>query len=164
MIETAIERDFAGGRFYFALPALAVIAVEKGPLSPGLRSRDYPVSIFRLYDELSAGVGVDNSTGEPVLLPGANVFYGDLHNILERALIAGGGGERDGAEVEVKDKLASRMVNDYLPRHIETCALLVWDILHATIKGSDLKKKPDGEVTEALSPSPEDSSSPTADS
>ncbi|WP_375187753.1 hypothetical protein [Sphingobium yanoikuyae] len=148
MIETAIERDFAGGRFYFALNALAVIAVEKGPISPALRSREYPVSIFKLYNELSAGVGIDKQTEQAVMLPGANVFYGDLHHILERALICAGSGEKDGEEFKVEDRMASRLVNDYLPRHIEACALLVWDILHSTIKGIDLKKKPLAEVTE----------------
>lgn len=156
MSEMAIERDFAGGRFYFELPGLSVIAVEKGPVTPGLRSREYPVSIFRIYDELSAGVGIDRNTSEAVLLPGANIFYGDLHNILERSLIGGGIGERDGETFEVKDKLATRLVNDYLPRHIETCALLVWDILHATIKGIDLKKKQDETAVETQSPSQED--------
>jgi len=156
VIETAIERDFAGGRFWFALPVPAILAIERGPLTPSLRVREYPVSIFQLYDELSEGIGIDRDTGSPTLLPGARIFYGDLHNVLERALIGAGSGEKDGEDIKVEDKLASRMVADYLPRQIEACALLVWDILHATIKGVDLKKKPEGDLAPApLNPSEE---------
>jgi hypothetical protein len=148
VIETAIERDFAGGRFWFALPVPAILAIERGPLTPSLRVREYPVSIFQLYDDLSEGIGIDRDTGSPTLLPGARIFYGDLHNVLERALISAGSGEKDGEEIKVEDKLASRMVADYLPRHIEACAILVWDVMHATIKGVDLKKKADPDLTQ----------------
>lgn len=139
-MDTAIEREFAGGKFLFALPVAGILAIEKGPLTPALRSREYPVSLFQLYDEISAGIGLD-AEGSPVRLPGAHVFYGDLHNILEQALKGGNSGDRDGEQFEVGAQLATRIVNEHLPTNIEGCTLLVWDILHATIKGVSLKKK-----------------------
>lgn len=141
-MDTAIERDFAGGRFTFYLPLPAVLAVERGPVTPALRSREYPVSMFQLYDELSAGIAID-ADGTLVRVPGASIFAGDLHNIIERALIGGNSGEKDGDKFEVDTKLASRLVNENLLRNFEGCALLAWDILHATIKGVSLKKKAD---------------------
>jgi hypothetical protein len=137
-----IEREFAGGKFCFALPVPGILAIEKGPLTPALRSREYPISLFQLYDEISAGIGLDAS-GAPVRLPGAHVFYGDLHNILEQALKGGNSGDRDGEQFEVGAQLAARLVNEHLPTNIEGCTLLVWDILHATIKGVSLKKSPE---------------------
>jgi len=139
-MDTAIERDFAGGRFTFYLPLPAILAVERGPVTPNLRVREYPVSLFQIYDDLGAGIGLDTE-GNPVLLPGARVFAGDIHNILERALVGGNAGERDGDQFEVDGKLALRLINETLPANIEAYALLVWDILHATIKGVSLKKK-----------------------
>ncbi len=139
-MDTAIERDFAGGRFTFYLPLSAVLAVEKGPLSPHLRVREYPVSMFQIYDELSAGIGVDGD-GNLVRLPGSRIFAGDLHNILEQALKAGKSGERDGESFEVDGKLANRLVNEQIQASFESCAILAWDVLNATVKGIDLKKK-----------------------
>lgn len=139
-MDTAIERDFAGGRFTFYLSLPAILAVERGPVTPNLRVREYPVSIFQVYDELGAGIGLDG-VGNPVLLPGARVFAGDIHNILERALTGGNSGDRDGDQFEVDGKLALRLINENLASNFEAYALLVWDILHATIKGVSLKKK-----------------------
>lgn len=154
-MDTAIERDFAGGRFTFYLPLSAVLAVEKGPLSPHLRVREYPVSMFQIYDELSAGIGVDGD-GNLVRLPGSRIFAGDLHNILEQALKAGNSGERDGESFDVDGKLANRLVNELIQTSFEACALLAWDVLNATIKGIDLKKKDPAPSDPAnLSPSDE---------
>lgn len=139
-MDTAIEREFAGGRFTFYLPLPAVLAVERGPVTPSLRSREYPVSLFQLYDDLSAGIVMD-ADGGLVRVPGSSVFLGDLHNIIERALIGGNAGDKDGETFEVDAKLAARLVNENLLRNFEGCALLAWDILHATIKGVSLKKK-----------------------
>jgi len=139
-MDTAIQREFAGGRFTFYLPLSAILAIEKGPITPTLRSREYPVSVFQIYDELSAGMGVDQS-GDLIRLPGARIFAGDLHNILEQALKAGKSGERDGDSFEVDGSLANRLVNEQIEAHFEACAVLAWDVLHATIKGIDLKKK-----------------------
>lgn len=160
-MDTAIERDFAGGRFTFYLPLSAVLAVEKGPLSPHLRVREYPVSMFQIYDELSAGIAMD-ADGNLVRLPGARIFAGDLHNILEQALKAGKSGERDGETFEVDGRLANRLVNEQIQASFESCAILAWDVLNATIKGIDLKKKdPAPNEPVARSPSGEGRSSPT---
>lgn len=139
-MDTAIEREFAGGRFTFYLPLPAVLAVEKGPVTPSLRVREYPVSVFQVYDELSVGIGLDVD-GKLVRLPGASIFIGDLHNIIERALVGGNAGEKDGETFDVDAKLAARLVNENLMRNVEGCSLLAWDILHSLIKGVDLKKK-----------------------
>ena len=139
-MDTAIERDFAGGRFTFSLPLSGILAVEKGPVTPALRVREYPVSLFQIYDELSAGIALDPD-GNAVRLPGGRVYIGDVHNVLEQALRHGKRGERDGEAIEVDPSTANRLVNDTLAHNFEACALLVWDILHATIKGVALKKK-----------------------
>lgn len=142
-MDTAIQRDFAGGRFTFYLPLTAILAVEKGPVTPSLRVREYPVSVFQIYDELSAGIGVDPD-GKITRYPGSSIFAGDIHTILEQALRAGGSGERDGEDIAVDPTTANRLVNDTLGHNLEACALLAWDILHSTIKGVDVtppKKK-----------------------
>lgn len=139
-MSTAIQREFAGGTFTFCLPLSGILAVESGPVTPTLRKRSYPVSIFEIYDELSAGMGLD-AEGNITRYPGANIFAGDIHNILEQALKAGKSGERDGLPVTVDSTVANRLVNDTLEDHFEACALLAWDILHSTIKGVSLKKK-----------------------
>jgi len=140
MPDTAIERDFAGGRFTFYLNLPAVLAVEKGPVTPALRLREYPVSLFQIYDELAAGIRLGEN-GQLIRAPGGFIFAGDIHNILERALIGGKSGTKDGISFEVDGRTAAQLVNDFLMREYEACALLAWDILHSTIKGIDLKKK-----------------------
>ncbi|GEM_PF-1947655 len=139
-MSTAIQRQFAGGTFTFCLPLPGILAVESGPVTPALRKRTYPVSIFEIYDELSAGMGLD-AEGNITRYPGAKIFAGDIHNILEQALKAGKSGERDGEAIVVDSVLANRLVNDTLEDHFEACAILAWDILHSTIKGVALKKK-----------------------
>lgn len=153
-MDGAIELDFAGGRFLFCLPVHAWIAVERGPTNPARRTREYPVSVFTIYDELSAGIGADPTTGEVSVLPGATVFWGDIQNILEQALAAGNAGEKDGDRFEVGVQLAARLVGEAMqPGKIASCVGTAWAVLHAAIKGIDLKKKPDDLTEENHSPS-----------
>lgn len=139
-MDSAIERDFAGGRFTFFLNVPGILAIERGPVTPAFRTREYPVSIFELYDEISLGIMLD-SEGNPRRAPGARLFYGDLHNILEQALKGGNSGHRDGETFDVGPQLAARLVNETLPSSYEACMLLAWDILRAAITGVSLKKK-----------------------
>lgn len=106
-MDTAIQRDFAGGRFTFFLTVPSILAIERGPVNPAHRVREYPVSLFEIYDELSAGVGINQVTQKPTLLPGLRVFYGDLHHILERALVDGASGDKDGETFKVDSQLAA---------------------------------------------------------
>lgn len=142
-MDGAIELEFAGGKFLFNLPAKAWLAVERGPVNPERRAREYPVSVFQIYDELSAGIAMNSETGQVFLVQGAVVFWGDIQSILENGLIAGNSGEKDGDRFEVGAQLASRLVSEAMsPGKMAECAATAWSVLHAAIKGVDLKKKP----------------------
>lgn len=139
-METRLEAAFAGGRFTFWLPMPRVVEIERGPQGHRHDKR-YPVSIFQLYDELGAGLGLNGDT--PVYLGGGRSIVSDARNVVLQGLIGGGKGMIDGAEVEVGAMRASEMIDAYAYPHRPAVEIvhLAWSILHAAINGVVLKKK-----------------------
>jgi len=140
MPDTAVDLDFAGGKFRFWLPGPQIFAVERGPVAR--RHEGYPRSIFAMYDQLSEGLGL--AEGRAVYVGGATALEGDIRNIILQGLIGGNSGMVDGEQIEVGPQLAAEMVQDnlYPARPLIECMHLAWAILNAAINGIDLKKKP----------------------
>ena len=142
-METRVEAAFAGGRYSFWLPLPRVIEIERGP--QGFRhDKRYPVSIFQLYDEIGAGLGVHE--GKPIYIGGGNALIGDARSVILQGLIGGGTGIVEGQEVEVGPMRAGEILEAYtFPNAPAVEALfLAWTILNAAINGVQLdasKKK-----------------------
>ena len=140
MSDTAVELDFAGGRFRFWLPLPQIFAIERGPLAH--KHDGYPRSIFAMYDAISGGLGV--SEDGPVYMGGATALVGDIRNIILQGLIGGGGGSIDGDSIAVTPQIASELVSQYVypADGLSQAMHLSWLILNAAINGISLKKKP----------------------
>lgn len=139
MSDTAVELDFAGGKYRFWLPLPQVIAVERGPAAH--KHEGYPRSIFAMYDAISGGLGI--SEDGPVYMGGATALVGDIRNIIMQGLIGGNSGLVDGEKVDVGPQVAAQLVNDnvFPARPLIEGMHLAWAILSAAINGIALKKK-----------------------
>jgi hypothetical protein len=157
-MHTAIYLDFAGQKFTFWLPLPRVVELERSGNGGAGKS------IFRMFDEIGAGLGFDG-TGAPVYVSGGDARVDDVRNTIRLALL---GGNSDGADQEVGPKRAAQLVEDYVypARPLVEGLALAWAILNAAINGIAVKKNEQSEsaedATESLNPSPSASSSSTA--
>lgn len=140
MPDTAVELDFAGGKFRFWLPLPQIFAIERGPLAH--KHEGYPRSVFAMYDAISSGIGI-RQDGGTVYVGGASALVGDVRNIILQGLIGGAGGVIDGDDIVVTPQIAAELVSQYVyPADSLSQAMhLAWLILNAAINGIDLKKK-----------------------
>lgn len=157
-MHTAIDLDFAGQKFTFWLPLPRIIELERGG------NAGKGKSVFRMYDELGAGLGF-TPDGAPVYINGGDARTEDMRNVIRLALM---GGNSDGTGDEVGPTRAAQLVEDYVypARPLVEGVALAWAILNAAINGVQVKKKePSDETRDSanLTPSPSASSSSTAD-
>jgi hypothetical protein len=139
-MDTAIELDFADGRYRFWLPMPQIVALERGPSNnpyPGA----YPRSVFAMYEAMASGVAEDDEG--PKFLSNVSAFASDVIETIRLGLIGGNLGVVNGEEVEVGPILAGRLVREYAypARPLEESLYVAWAILHAAIRGIQLKKK-----------------------
>ncbi len=142
MPDTAVELDFADGKYRFWLPLPCAIELERNCGSP--RSGDEPAqpkSLFTMYDQFSGGLALDG--GAPVYLGGGAAILKDVREVIRLGLIGGNCGKIDGEEVEIGPIRAKELVETYCfpARPFVESLYLAWSILHAAIVGIDLKKK-----------------------
>ena len=157
-MHTAIDLDFAGQKFTFWLPLPRIIELERGG------NAGKGKSVFRMYDELGAGLGFAPD-GAPVYISGGDARTEDMRNVIRLALM---GGNSDSNGDDVGPQRAAQLVEDYVypARPLVEGVALAWAILNAAINGVQVKKKEpsdDAPASESLTPSPSASSSSTAD-
>jgi hypothetical protein len=149
MPDTRVDLDFADGRYSFWLALPHVIELER---------KAGGKSIFRMYDEMGAGLGLNGD--EPVYLGGGDAKATDIREVIRLGLQGGNAGTVDGADIEVGPRRANELVEAYTfpNRPLIEGLHVAWSILHAAIVGIDLKKKaPDAGDIENPSPSEKDS-------
>ena len=144
-MDTAVELDFADGtyRFWLALPHVVELERKAGGKS-----------VFAIYDQLGAGLGLDG--GAPVYLGGGAAMITDIRETIRLGLIGGGSAMVAGEEIEVGPIRARELVDEYTypNRPMIEGMHIAWAILHAAITGISLKKKePEVEATESPGPS-----------
>lgn len=132
-MDTAIALDFAGGRYTFWLPMARICEVE--------RNRG-DKSIVTMYEEFSAGIGIDQESEDPRFFGAGPVRIADVREIIRCAAIGGGSAVIADEEVKVSPNDAARLVADYVDgRPFTETVPVAWAILNATIMGVSLKKK-----------------------
>lgn len=143
-MDTAVELDFADGRYRFWLALPHIIELER---------KTGNKSVFAIYDQLGAGLGLEGENA--VYLGGGAAMITDIRETIRLGLIGGNHAVVDGEQVEVGPIRARELVDLYTfpNRPIIEGAHIAWSILHAAITGIDLKKKADQESAESLSPS-----------
>lgn len=145
MPDTAVDLDFADGRYRFWLALPHVVELER---------KCGGKSVFAMYDAMGAGLGMAGDA--PIYMGGSTAMVTDIRETIRLGLIGGGSAMVDGSEIEVGPNRARDLVDTYtFPARPLTEGLhLAWSILHAAIVGIDLKKKaPDAGETENPSPS-----------
>lgn len=149
-MDTAVDLKFANGEYHFALLLPQIFELERncgGMDSDGVKRGK---SIFQIYDELSAGLGL-SVEGDAVFMGGGRANAKDIRECIRLGLIGGGSGVVDGEPVKVSPIDAAQLVDDYCfpVRPIAECLGVAWAILRASIEGVELKKKPEaGAVNE----------------
>lgn len=131
MPDTRVDLDFADGRYSFWLKLPQVIELER---------KCDGKSVFRMYDEMGAGLGLTGDT--PIYLGGGDAKANDIRETIRLGLIGGASGLVAGSEIEVGPNTARQLVDEYTfpARPMVESLHLAWSILHAAIVGIDLKK------------------------
>ena len=143
-MDTAAELDFGDGRYRFWLALPHIIELER---------KTGGKSVFAIYDQLGAGLGLDGET--PIYLGGGAAMTTDIRETIRLGLIGGNSGMVDGEQIEVGPQRARELVDTYTfpARPIIEGQHVAWSILHAAITGISLKKKAEPNAGEALTPS-----------
>lgn len=131
-MDTAVDLKFADGEYHFALLLPQIFELERncgGTDAEGFRRGK---SIFQIYEEISAGLGlgIDDT---PVFIGGGKANAKDIRETIRLGLIGGGLSPID----------AKQLVDDYcFPVRPMTESLgVAWAILRASIEGVQIKKK-----------------------
>jgi hypothetical protein len=130
---------FGPGRYRFALSMKQICEIER---------LCGDKSIVTIYEELSAGIGLDRETEQARFLGTGAARVRDIYEVIRCAAIAGG--ESDAGPVSPID--AKQLVDDYVDgRPFVETAPVAWAILHEAIMGVRLKKKADAPESESPS-------------
>ncbi|WP_121119102.1 GTA-gp10 family protein [Croceibacterium ferulae] len=102
MPDTAVELSFADGRYTFWLALPQVIELER---------KGGGKSIFTMYDQIGAGLGIVGE--QPVYAGGGSAMLTDIRETIRLGLIGGNSGMVSGAQIEVGPNLARDLVDTY---------------------------------------------------
>lgn len=134
-MDTAVELDFADGKYRFCLPLPQVIELER---------KGGGKSIFTMYDQLASGLGIDGDI--PVYVGGGAAMITDLRETVRLGLIGGNHGVVNGESIQVGPIRARELVEQYVDTRPAIEGMhIAWSILHAAIVGIQLKKKAEPE-------------------
>ena len=141
-MDTAIELKFADGKYRFWLSLPQVLELER---TCGSKDNDgvlRPKSVFQIYEEISAGLGL-NESGAAVFMGAGRANALDILTTIRVGLIGGGKGLVNGEEKEVGPLTAQQLVADYCfpSRPMSESLSVAWAILNAAIEGVLVKKK-----------------------
>lgn len=135
-----IHLDFGSGRYAFRLPMARIIEIERVCGDK---------SIVTMYEELSAGIGIERDTDVTRFLGTGPIRIKDVYEIIRCAAIGGGEAEIAGETVKVSPSDAARLVADYVDGRPYTESVPVaWAILNDALLDVRLKKKADQAASE----------------
>lgn len=142
MPDTAINLDFADGRYRFFLPWPQLLELEKKTGK----------SAFVIHQQLGDGLGLDGD-GNPVFVGGVTANAIDAREVIRLGLIGGNNGMVDGGEVQIGPNGARELCDNYAypARPLAESVAVAWSVLEAAISGINLKKK--APEADALNPS-----------
>ena len=130
-----IHLDFGPGRYGFKLPMARIIEIERACGDK---------SIVTMYEELSAGVGIERDTGAARFLGTGPIRIKDVYEIIRCAATGGGEAEIAGETVKVSPSDAARLVAEYVDGRPYTESVPVaWAILNEALLDVRIKKKAD---------------------
>ena len=155
-MDTAIELDFADGRYNFWLAFPQIIELERNCGRKLTDGTTQSKSVFQIYDELSEGIGIGRDDGAAKFVGGGTANALDIKEVVRLGLIGGNSGIVDGTEKEVGPLTARNLVSDYIEaRPLSEGLAVAWMVLNAAIVGVDLKKKAEepAETPADMSPS-----------
>lgn len=157
MIEPGSERaliaSFGGGKYRFFLPMKGIVEVE--------RLCGKPLGV--IYDEMSASMGLEKATDNPVYLIGGTARISDAYHVIRKAAEMGGQAELAGEVVKVSAIDATNLVDQHVAdADYDEFMPVAWAILRNTMSGATLKKKAEAERLARSKPSAADTSSPPA--
>ena len=149
-MDTAIEIEFADGKYRFWLGLPQALELERKCGSKDSDGVLRAKSIFQIYDEFSAGLGLSD-TGGAVFLGGGRANAADILETIRLSLIGGGRGIVMGAEIECGPLTAQQLVKDYCfpSRPLAESLSVAWAVLNAAIEGVHLKKNETAAEAEA---------------
>ena len=130
-MDTAVDLKFADSEYHFALLLPQIFELERNCGGSDASGVKHGKSIFQIYDEISAGLGLLDDA--PVFLGGGKANAKDIRETIRLGLIGGGLTPID----------AKQLVDDYcFPVRPMTESLgVAWAILRASIEGVQVKKK-----------------------
>ncbi|UAB76957.1 gene transfer agent family protein [Erythrobacter sp. SCSIO 43205] len=143
-MDTAIDLDFADGRYRFWLPLPQIMELE----------RKTDASILTIEERLRGSIGAEGSKDDPTFLfiGGGSATIADVRETIRLGIIGGDNAVVEGQEIEVGPNLARSLVDNYVypARPMAEGVVLAWRILHAAIHGVQLsdKKKAESEPGE----------------
>ena len=141
-MDTAIELDFADGKYRFALKLPGVSAIQRDCGGRNAEGLFVEKPIFLIYEETRSSFYPDDS-GRSVYIGGSTANIKDLHAIIKHALIGGGGGVVGGEVVPMNGAKAQLLVEDYCfpNRPIAQDLDLAAKVMEVSVNGISLKKK-----------------------
>ena len=131
-MDTAVDLKFADSEYHFALLLPQIFELERTCGSADAEGFRRGKSIFQIYEEISAGLGLGIDDA-PVFIGGGKANAKDIRETIRLGLIGGGLSPID----------AKQLVDDYCfpVRPIAECLSVAWAILRAAIEGVEVKKK-----------------------
>lgn len=128
---TDLIADFGDGEYRFWLPLPQVTSFE----------REHG-SLLDFHAKLGESMGID-ADGKFHFLAAAGPKTDAILALVRLALIGGGSGQVNGAEVEVGPVAAKHLVADYCypSRPLEEAAVMAFRVVDAAVRGISLKKK-----------------------
>lgn len=128
--------EFGPGRYHFRLKMPQILEIERN-------CGDRP--LVTMYEDLSAGVGIEKATERAVFMFSGPVRIKDCYEIIRCAAIGGGEAEVAGEDRKVSPIDAKRLVDEYVAERAdyEEFVPVAWAILDATLRSVRLKKKAD---------------------
>lgn len=109
--------DFGPGRYDFALPMARICEVER---------LCGDKSIVVMYEEMSAGIGLDRETDAPRFLGVGSARIKDVYEVIRCAAIGGGLSPGEAGDL-VREYVDGRPYSETVP--------VAWAILHDTLLG-----------------------------
>ena len=131
-MDTGVDLKFADSEYHFALLWPQIFELERNCGGRDAQGVLHGKSIFQIYEELGAGLGL-TADGDTVFMGGGKAHAKDIRECIRLGLIGGGLTPID----------AKQLVDDYCfpVRPLAEGLGVAWAILRAVIEGVQLKKK-----------------------
>lgn len=156
-MQTRIEPiRFGDGTYTLFLNIKQLVELERSCGTTDRDGRLHPKSMYQIYEEVGAGLGMNDDT--PIYLGGGAAHPNDIREVIRLGLIGGNNGLLgSGEEIKVGPAKAQQLCDEYLYPHrpLIEGQYIAWAVLNAAIVGVEVKKKADSPQESDPSPSPE---------